>query len=401
MSTLTILIVVVFCVGYLCIALESLTRVNKAAIALLMCVICWTLLMMGPAAYYPEVAEGSVVHHIAEVIEHHLGDAAGTLFFLMGAMTIVEIVDSNGGFILNLNSGVNLICALVTLTVIIICSVYGKKMAKMIPFIIGICAGYLVALCFTLIGNATANDALKILSFDAFSNMKWIPEFTFLKAFSGGYDYGEVGSLGKYIAVIAVAYIPVAFVVFAEHIADHKNLSSIIEADLLDDPGLHRTLLGDGIGSMAGAFFGGCPNTTYGESVGCVAISGNASVVTTVATAALAIVASFIAPFTTFLATIPTCVMGGVCITLYGFIAVSGLKMLQKVDLDKNRNLFPASIILICGVGGMRLVFGQITVTSIAVALILGILANVILAKGEKKEEAPAAEKEEKSETET
>ena len=96
MSTLTILIVVVFCIGY--IALESLTRVNKAAIALLMCVCCWTLLMMGPAAYYPEVAEGSVVHHIAEVIEHHLGDAAGTLFFLMGAMTIVEIVDSNGGF---------------------------------------------------------------------------------------------------------------------------------------------------------------------------------------------------------------------------------------------------------------------------------------------------------------
>ena len=98
MSTLTILIVVVFCIGYMCIALESLTRVNKAAIAWLMCVICWTLLMMGPAAYYPEVAEGSVVHHIAEVIEHHLGDAAGTLFFLMGAMTIVEIVDSNGGF---------------------------------------------------------------------------------------------------------------------------------------------------------------------------------------------------------------------------------------------------------------------------------------------------------------
>ncbi|MBO4322721.1 MAG: uracil-xanthine permease, partial [Clostridia bacterium] len=132
-------------------------------------------------------------------------------------------MDSNGGFILNLNSGVNLICALVTLTVIIICSVYGKKMAKMIPFIIGICAGYLVALCFTLIGNATENDALKILSFDAFSNMKWIPEFTFLKAFSGEYTYGDIGSLGKYIAVIAVAYIPVAFVVFAEHIADHKN----------------------------------------------------------------------------------------------------------------------------------------------------------------------------------
>ena len=98
MSTLTILIVTVFCIGYLCIALESVTKVNKAAIALLMCVFCWTLLMMGPGAYYPEVAADGVIHHIAEVIEHHLGDAAGTLFFLMGAMTIVEIVDSNGGF---------------------------------------------------------------------------------------------------------------------------------------------------------------------------------------------------------------------------------------------------------------------------------------------------------------
>ncbi len=306
------------------------------------------------------------------------------------------VVDSNGGFIMSLGNGINLICALVTLTVIILCSVYGKKMAKMIPFIIGICAGYVVALIFTLIGNAAGNDSLKILSFEAFKDMKWIPEFTFLKAFGGDYVYGDIGTMGKYIAVIAAAYIPVAFVVFAEHIADHKNLSSIIESDLLDDPGLHRTLLGDGIGSMAGAFFGGCPNTTYGESVGCVAISGNASVITTLATAILAIVASFIAPFTTFLATIPTCVMGGVCITLYGFIAVSGLKMLQKVNLDKNSNLFPASIILICGVGGMRLVFGSITITAIAVALILGILANVILAAGRSKSapapEAPAEE---------
>ena len=98
MSTLTVLIVTVFVIGYLCIALESVTRINKAAVALLMCVLCWTLLMIGPGAYYPEVAPDSLVHHISEVIEHHLGDAAGTLFFLMGAMTIVEIVDSNGGF---------------------------------------------------------------------------------------------------------------------------------------------------------------------------------------------------------------------------------------------------------------------------------------------------------------
>ena len=98
MSTLTLCIVIVFCAGYLCIALESLTKVNKAAIALLMCVICWTLLMLGPGTYYPEVVADGVLHHVAEVIEHHLGDAASTLFFLMGAMTIVEIVDTNGGF---------------------------------------------------------------------------------------------------------------------------------------------------------------------------------------------------------------------------------------------------------------------------------------------------------------
>ena len=98
MTTLSIIIVVAFVFGYLCIALESVTRVNKAAIALLMCVVCWTLLMMNPASFYPAVPAGEVVHHIAKVIEHHLGDAAGTLFFLMGAMTIVEIVDSNGGF---------------------------------------------------------------------------------------------------------------------------------------------------------------------------------------------------------------------------------------------------------------------------------------------------------------
>jgi uracil permease len=147
----------------------------------------------------------------------------------------------------------------------------------------------------------------------------------------------------------------------------------------LKDPGLSRTLLGDGVGSIAGAFFGGCPNTTYGESVGCVAISGNASVVTILATAIMAIVISFIAPFITFLSTIPSCVMGGVCIALYGFIAVSGLKMIQKVDLNDNRNLFVVSVILIAGVGGMSLNIGPVTITDVACALILGILTNLLV----------------------
>ena len=204
-----------------------------------------------------------------------------------------------------------------------------------------------------------------------------VPEFTFLTAVKGVKEID-----GAFIATVAVAYIPVAFVVFAEHIADHKNLSSIIGSDLLENPGLHRTLLGDGIGSFTGAIFGGCPNTTYGESVGCVAITRNASVVTITAAAVMCIVISFFGPFVTFLSSIPNCVMGGVCITLYGFIAVSGLKMIQTVNLGASKNLFVVSVILIAGIGGLSVSFGKVTLTSIACALILGVVAKLLLKNG-------------------
>lgn len=292
-----------------------------------------------------------------------------------------KVLDTEG------NSAANplicLLCGLITLLVVTICSVYGKKMVKLIPFIIGILAGYAAAAIFTVIGIATDNPSLQIINFEVFRNMGIVsvPDFTFLEAAKG---FGKID--GQYIATVAVAYVPVAFVVFAEHIADHKNLSSVIEKDLLEEPGLHRTLLGDGVGSVAGAMFGGCPNTTYGESVGCVAITGNASVVTIFATAVMAIIISFFGPFVTFLSTIPNCVMGGVCVTLYGFIAVSGLKMIQEVDLNDNRNLFVVAVILICGIGGLTVSFGKITITSVACALILGIITNVILGRKKKAE---------------
>ncbi len=287
---------------------------------------------------------------------------------------------ANGVYLMGAHGWAGLICGLVTLFTVMLCSVYGKKMLKMIPFIVGIVAGYLVAVIFTLIGNAAGIDALKVVDFSLFQHMQWLPDFSFLEAAKGVREID-----GAYLGTVAVAYVPVAFVVFAEHIADHKNLSSIIGQDLLKDPGLHRTLLGDGVGSIAGAIFGGCPNTTYGESVGCVAISGNASVVTILTTAVLAMIAAFVAPFTTFLATIPSCVMGGVCIALYGFIAVSGLKMVQKVDLGDNRNLFVVSVILISGIGGMALKIGSVTVTSVACALILGIVTNLALGRKKSK----------------
>ncbi len=285
-----------------------------------------------------------------------------------------------------------ILCGLVTLAVVMFSAVYGKKSGKLIPFIYGVLAGYFFALIISHCGYMLKVPEMYIISENAwdgflvdgnvtFKSFISVPEFTFLNAKGGFSDFN-----GTYFLTILVAYVPVAFVVFAEHLADHTNISSIIERDLLKDPGLDKTLLGDGVGSMVGAFFGGCPNTTYGESIGCVAITKNASVVSILAAAIGAILISFFNPFIVFINSIPSCVMGGVCMALYGFIAVSGLKMIQKVDLNENRNLFVVSVILIAGVGGLQVVFttskGVITITKVACALILGILANLMLKRG-------------------
>ena len=309
------------------------------------------------------------------------GNAVGDL--MTGNVFVEKVVEGQASTVMATSPYIALLCGIVTLFVTIVASVYGNKSIKLIPFIIGIVAGYAVAALFTGIGYWANIDALKVIDFSKFAHMEWVPSFAFLKAFDG--NYGDT-NIGQYIGTIAVAYMPVAFVVFAEHIADHKNLSSIIGQDLTENPGLTRTLLGDGVGSIAGAFFGGCPNTTYGESVACVAITGNASVITIFATAILCIVASFVGPFVTFLATIPSCVMGGVCMALYGFIAVSGLKMIQPIDLNDNRNLFVVSVILISGVGGLVIKAGQITITAVACSLILGILVNILCNIGNKKQ---------------
>ncbi len=279
-------------------------------------------------------------------------------------------------------------CGLVTLAVTMLASTYGRKMLKLLPFVLGILAGYGTAVIFTVIGNAADIEELRIVDLSVFSSVMFpdgqvtlssfvkLPDLVFLEGFKG---FGEL--TGGYLVTVLVAYVPVALVVFAEHVADHKNLSSVIGRDLLKEPGLARTLLGDGVGSMAGAVFGGCPNTTYGESVGCVAITGNASVVTIIAAAVGCIMFSFVTPFVAFIDSIPACVMGGVCIALYGFSAVSGLKMLKDVDLDHNRNLFTASVIFIAGIGGLSVDFGSVTLTEVATALILGILTNLLLSK--------------------
>ena len=368
-------------------ALGYLGLLIGAAFAALVYVIIALVVKFVGVGWINKLMPAAVIGPTVAIIGLSLAGAAIKDVFSYGPQ------DGNGAFVMSGNLWISFLCAMVTLVVVVLCSTYGKKMTKLIPFILGVLAGYAVALVFTVIGYATEIDSLKIVDFAPFQSLVAdgvglstffaVPEFSFLTAIDGVKDFEW-----SYLATVAVAYIPVAFVVFAEHIADHKNLSSIIDKDLLEDPGLHRTLLGDGVGSFAGAFFGGCPNTTYGESVGCVAITRNASVATITTTALLAILISFVSPFVAFLDSIPGCVMGGVCITLYGFIAVSGLKMIQKVDLEDHANLFTVSVILIAGIGGMSMAIGKVTITAIACALILGILVNVLLNKFKQKDKA-------------
>ena len=296
-------------------------------------------------------------------------------------------------------SWVSIIVGLFTFFMIVVASVKGSKNIKLIPFIVGIGAGYGLALILTVIGKLANIPALEVLSFqpfiDTFSTFSIrsivdYPKFFFLKALQSKGEYPLDASA---IASIALIYVPIGVVELSQHIADHKNLSSIIEKDLIKDPGLDKTLLGDGVGSMVGAFFGGCANTTYGESIGCVAITGNAST-TSIFTAGIGcMVLSFFTPFVALINSIPKCVMGGACIALYGLIAVAGLQMLHKVDLGDNKNLFVVSAILVCGIGGLFFGFGYnemvagplLNITSLAVALIVGLVTNVIVNDGKLK----------------
>ena len=286
---------------------------------------------------------------------------------------------------------VAILVGLIAFFITVFASVKGTQSMKMVPFIIGILGAYVIALILTFIGRASGCEALQLVKLSAFDNMQLfkVPRFTILGMFGAYKDAtNTIGSVGDVLSLF-VLFAPVAFVTLAEHIADHENLSSVIGHDLITDPGLDRTLLGDGVGSIVGALFGGCPNTTYGESVGCIAITGNASVSTIAIAAVYCVLLSFFDPFVCFVNSIPTCIVGGVCIALYGFIAVSGLKMIQPVDLNDHRNLFVVAAILVCGIGGLTLNFGSVQISAIATGLIVGILVNVIFNRrnaGEKAE---------------
>lgn len=304
-----------------------------------------------------------------------IGPTVALIGLSLCGSAITNLTNTNGGA--EFYSLIHIALGLFAFVVTVWASVKGGKSIRMVPFIIGILSAYALGLILTLIGNAKNLPELQIINLAAFDGVRLfrVPDFTFVGMFSEGASKFKGASD---LLNLLMLFAPVAFVTLAEHIADHKNLSTIIERDLITDPGLHRTLIGDGVGSIVGAFFGGCPNTTYGESVGCVAITGNASVSTIGIAAIYCIILSFFDPFVAFVNSIPSCIVGGVCIALYGFIAVSGLKMVQNVDLGDNRNLFVVAAILVCGIGGLQLNLGPITISAIATALILGIVINVI-----------------------
>lgn len=396
-----------------------------------------------------------------------IGPTVALIGLSLAGSAMGDIVKASGAVVNQSYNLVALFCGLITLITICICSTQKKfKMGRLIPFIIGIGAGYAVASFFSIFGYACHVEYLKIVNWQPlvdnfaalgdstasvgakFQSFLNYPDFALIEAIkelvtgnvseavktavSAATDGKVTASTLTWAGVgeVVLAFVPVALVVFAEHIADHKNLGSIIGRDLVEgEPGLERTLLGDGVGSMVGTVFGICPNTTYGESVGCVAITKNASVSTIFLAAIMCIVLSFVSPLMALLRTIPACVMGGVCLTLYGFIAVSGLKMFKDINLGDNKNLFTVSTILIAGIGGLSIkipykilssdLIGQtikdgaiidvilkpagtvdktITITSIATALVLGIIVHAIINAIEKKQGGDGNEEEVKEE---
>ena len=268
----------------------------------------------------------------------------------------------------------SLLIAIITMLVVVTLSHYAKGLFKTLPFLIAIIVGYICALGITGIGYLTNNADMQLISFA--SKLNWIPKFSIIEACKGfEYNHFEWSQLPK----ILIVAIPVSLVAFCEHIGDHLNLSGIVQKDLLEEPGLHRTALGDGLATAIGGLIGGMGNTTYGENVSVIGVTKVASIYPIIGAACLAILTGFCAPLMWWIQTIPYCVFGGCAMVLYGFIAISGLRELKKVNLNNTKNTLIASVILICGVGGLYLPFGSFKFSGVALAMIIGIILNLIL----------------------
>jgi uracil permease len=324
---------------------------------------------------------------------NNLTNTAGNYYYVTSTNTVGYVNGYNLIYILT---------GLVAMLVTALCAHYGKKTVSLIPFVLGMLAGYVFASIVTSIGYYGFHDEyFKVVDWsplvDNFTNLSFTsflscPKFLWMQD-SAPLTWAEVGQS-------ALLFIPVSFVTICEHIGDHKNLSSIIDRDLLTDPGLTRTLIGDGVATSLSGILCGAANTSYGENVAVVGVTRVASTKVVGLAALMSVLLGFLTPLMCVAETIPACVTGGVSLLLYGFIAASGVKMLvaERIDFGITKNIFVASVILVAGIGGLCLNFGPVSspivsITSIAVSMILGIIMNTILRDKKTEKEAKPAEK--------
>lgn len=264
-------------------------------------------------------------------------------------------------------SGLHFSAALVTLFAAIIFTVYFKNILSAMPILLGLIIGYLYSLVIGIVDFTPVKEA----------TMFALPEFLI-----PGVDY-EFNITAK----ILLAMVPIVIVTISEHIGHQLVLGKVVNRNYIKDPGLHRSLLGDGIGTFVSALIGGPPKTTYGENIGVLAITRVYSVYVILGAAVIAIIVSFFGKVMALISTIPTAVLGGISILLFGIIASSGLRMLveSKVDFGNNRNMVIASVILVVGIGGAALRFSEsFAIEGMALAAIIGVILNLVLPGREK-----------------
>ena len=290
---------------------------------------------------------------------------------LIGAVTVVIGVNLMP-FILSyvqINGETNMwgvSAALVTMLSIAIISHYAKGLWRILPFLVGTLIGYVYAIILTLTG------AYQIVDFSVFSNLKIInmPDFAFL-------HWGSVD--WTVILPIIIIYIAYTISAMMECLSDHAALGGIIGVDLYRNPGLGRLFIGEGVANIIGTSVGGLGICSYGEGVACVGFSRVASTMVTCGAAVILILLGFLAPVQAFIASIPSCVFAGAAIILYGFIACSGIKMLQKTDLNVQKNLIIVSSVLSLGISGLVVGGTTISLSATGLALVVGIILNLVL----------------------
>ena len=260
----------------------------------------------------------------------------------------------------------NALVAVVTFLIAAFINTKGKGFLRIIPFLFAIIGGYLFAL------------TLGLVDFTPVLKANWFEIPGFYLPFSTG---GAFEEYNLYFGPETIAILPIAIVTISEHIGDHTVLGQICGRQFLKEPGLHRTLLGDGIATSVSAFLGGPANTTYGENTGVIGMTRIASVSVIRNAAFIAIALSFLGKFTALISTIPNAVLGGMSILLYGVIASNGLKVLikERVDFAQMRNLIIASAMLVLGLGGAILKLGPVTLSGTALSAMTGIILNLIL----------------------